>query len=285
MQLAFEMELPRPRITLRPSAKANIIQKAAKSILVPANGRIAAYDFALNPYRGCQFGCSYCYAAFFQGPKRPDDQWGDWVEIKTNALELLKREPRLSGAKLYLGSATDPYQPVEMQAGITRSLLEFMATLPDQPRIVVQTRSPLVTRDIDLLKKFQNIRVNFSITTDNEPVRRSFEPKTASIARRIEAAEKLIEAGISVAICVSPMLPLEDPLAFGQKLRSINAQFYTASAFHRGKSQFRSGTREKALRLAKEWNWGGPEYIETVIRLKQALPELDTKGLAFQPIS
>lgn len=290
MQLAFELgsdpgqslsQPYRPPRTSRPAKKTTHVD--AKSILAKATGRIDSFDFSLNPYRGCQFGCSYCYAAFFQPePERVAD-WGEWVEVKQNALALLRKDSRVPGAKILIGSATDAYQPVELQLGLTRSLLEYMAALPVQPRIVIQTRSPIVARDIDILKQFKNLRVNLSITTDDEEVRKAFEPKTASIRRRIETAHKLVESGIPVGICVSPMLPLTNPEEFGRRLKAIGAQRYTASAFHRNRGAFRSNTGAKALQLANEMNWGGFECVEALVELRKSLPEIETKGLAFLP--
>ena len=283
MQLAFELGAQPATPIDRQRGKTKIHGIESKSILHKATGRLDSYDYTMNPYRGCQFGCSYCYAAFFQPEPDRIADWGEWVDVKENAVALLRKDKRALGAKIYLGSATDAYQPIEMQLGLTRSLLDYMSTLMIQPRVVIQTRSPIVARDIDILKRFENIRVNLSITTDNEETRKAFEPKTASIARRLETAEKLIEAGISVGICVSPMLPIENPTEFGRKLRDLGATYYTASPFHKGSSSFAAGTRSKALQIAREMNWGGPEYIETLIQLRQALPELETKGLTFSP--
>lgn len=285
MQLAFELESPRPLSPVKTLRNAAVAYREAKSILTPASGRLEGYDFALNPYRGCQFDCSYCYASFFAGAGQAESEWGDWVVVKENALELLQRDQRLFGANIYFGSATDPYQPVEMQTGLTRSLLQYMAALPVQPKIVLQTRSPLVTRDIDLFQKFKKIRVNLTIPTDSEEVRRAFEPKTPSIARRLEAVRKLTDANIPVGVCLSPMLPLADPKAFGQTLKETGALFFTATPFHRGKGSFRSGTRERAIQTAKEWGWGGPEFVEALMELRQTLPEVDTKGHAFRPLA
>ena len=120
---------------------------------------------------GCGFACTYCFASFFQPEQERFDSWGQWIDIKSNAAELLKKKRDLKGARIFMSSATDPYQPLEMRTGLTRSLVEIMADPLRQPRLVVQTRSPLVTRDLDLLKQFKHVRVNMSITTDDEDVR------------------------------------------------------------------------------------------------------------------
>lgn len=284
MQLAFELDPVVVGRATKPLVRRGAVDITAKSILGKAVGRLDAYDLTLNPYRGCQFGCSYCYAAFFQPEPEKVEHWGEWVEVKSNALALLRADKRVAGAKMYVGSATDPYQPVELQTGLTRSLLGFMAQLPVQPRLVIQTRSPIVARDIDLLRQFKNLRVNMSITTDSEVVRRAFEPKTASIGRRIETVEKLVAAGIETGVCVSPMLPIHDPKMFAERLRATGASKFTTSAFHKGKNPYAAGTRRQAIKIAREMEWGGAEYVEAVIEMRAVLPELETKGEAFRPI-
>ena len=87
----------------------------ATQILTPAGGYLAAYDYSLNPWRGCSFGCSYCYAAAFHTPER-QQTWGDWLLVKQNAVDKVRRLRRdLRGKRVYLSSATDPYLPIERQ--------------------------------------------------------------------------------------------------------------------------------------------------------------------------
>src|SRR5262245_26437028 len=144
---------------------------SAHSILSRASGYIDAFDYTLNPYRGCAFACDYCYAAFFADSLARMESWGDWVVVKENAVALLRRVgSRIEGKSIYMSSVTDPYQPVELKLQLTRALLETM--LPHQPRLVVQTRSPSVTRDLDLLRRSKVLRVNMTITTDDDGIRK-----------------------------------------------------------------------------------------------------------------
>ena len=111
---------------------AAIRRAPARDILTRATGFIGAYDFTLNPYNGCTFGCTYCYAAFFNRTAQDRDNWGYWVRVKENAVELLQRRLRrapdyLDGKAIYMSSVTDPYQPIERRVGITRGILEVMA--------------------------------------------------------------------------------------------------------------------------------------------------------------
>ena len=97
-------------------------------LLTKATGFMDAYDFTLNPYSGCSFGCTYCYAAFFSRDAAKRDNWGYWVSVKANAIDLLKKRRRsLDGKLIYMSSVTDPYQPIERQLKLTRRLLELMA--------------------------------------------------------------------------------------------------------------------------------------------------------------
>src|SRR5262249_27969254 len=147
-------------------------QLIARSIFSPATGfiRRGGFDWTCNPYVGCSFGCVYCYAMFLPQSRRPPEEWGRWLQAKVNAIGLPRPQaPRLAGQAVSLSSVTDPYLPAERSLGLTRGILE--ALLPHQPRLVVQTRGPLVVRDTDLLRQFRSVRVNLSIPTDSEEVR------------------------------------------------------------------------------------------------------------------
>lgn len=167
------------------------------------------YDYTINPYRGCVFGCAYCYASrFVRDDESKRKSWGDWVEVKRNAVDALQREShKLVGKRVFLSSATDPYQPVELRLGLTRSLLEtLLISFPS--RLHIQTRSPHVVRDLDLFRRFgDTLTVGISIPTDSEVVRRTFEPRAPALFRRLKAAQTLHEAGIVTVASVAPLLP------------------------------------------------------------------------------
>jgi DNA repair photolyase len=254
----------------------------ARSILSKASGYISGFDFTLNPYSGCGFACAYCYAAFFAGSIAKKEDWGRWVEVKQNAAELLRKAGgRLAGKAIYMSSVTDPYQPVELKLGLTRSLLELM--LPHQPRLVVQTRSPFVTRDLDLLRQFQRVRVNMSITTDDDAIRKVFEPLCASIPRRLAAIEEVKAAGVPTGICLTPLLPVTDADAFGPRLRAANADVYVIQQFQAGNARFAAGTRPAARTLAQERGWTEARYQEVRTILARHLPHLFEGREGFMP--
>ncbi len=244
----------------------------AKSILTRPTGRIRTFDYSLNPYRGCGFGCNYCYAAFFVPDDVSRDAWGEWVEVKENTVAALARHRDLGGAKILVGSATDPYQPIEATVGVTRAILEHLANRFDQPHLVIQTRGPLVTRDIDLFKKFKNLRVNMSFTTDSDEIRKRFEPACASIDRRLDALRELKAAGIGIGVSLSPMLPIEDPIGFARTLRDLDADQYWAGYFHSSERRFASNTGKRALEVAKEFGWSSSRFERTKEMLKQLVP-------------
>jgi DNA repair photolyase len=181
-----------------------------KSVLTKQGGKQRIpYDFTINPYRGCLFGCSYCYASkFVHDDLDKKAEWGQWVEYKKNAVDALQREShKIVGSTVFFSSATDPYQPVERRLRLTRALLEVLLfSFPSH--LHIQTRSPMVVRDIDLFLRFgKTLAVGISIPTDSETVRKIFEPRAPSIPRRLKAAQSLKEAGIRVTASVAPLLP------------------------------------------------------------------------------
>ncbi len=168
----------------------------ARSILTRASGFMTEWDYTLNPYAGCGFGCNYCYAAFFARDQKRRDAWGDWVDAKHNAVELIRRacaRGNVTGKSIYMSSVTDPYQPVERQLQLTREILREL--IESQPHLTVQTRSPLVTRDVDLLKKLQSVQVNMTVTTDSDEVVQAFEPHCPTNRKRLTAIAEVAEAG------------------------------------------------------------------------------------------
>ena len=119
------------------TGKAEVTYVQTGQLLTKPTGFMNAYDFTLNPYSGCSFGCTYCYAAFFSRDTEKRDTWGYWVDVKENAIELLdKRRKSLDDKLIYMSSVTDPYQPIERELELTRRLLEIMAER-HKPKLVV----------------------------------------------------------------------------------------------------------------------------------------------------
>lgn len=197
------------------------------------------YDACLNPYVGCEFGCSYCYVRFFI--KDPNKEWGEFVRVRMHMEDKLPKELQkgylrfddgtethkdpetgeikkrkkkkdflISETRLVIGTMTDPYQPAEKKYKITRKALEIL-TDPKKPqfaKVGIFTRSPLVLNDLDLIKKLPNARVHFTITPYPPEVLRVIEPYASKTSRRWQVVEKLKEAGIRTHVNISPVMPI-----------------------------------------------------------------------------
>ncbi len=170
------------------------------------------FDYVVNPYVGCQHGCTYCYARFmkrFSGHKEP---WGQFVDVKVNAPALLQRDvAKTSPGTVWVSGVCDPYQPLEKIYALTRKCLEIL--LQHNWPVTVQTKSPLVLRDVDLLKGRDKFEVGFSVTTADEAIRKIFEPFAPPISERIRALEELHSFGIKTFAMIAPMLPRAEELA------------------------------------------------------------------------
>ena len=245
---------------------ADVTRAQARSVLTKPAGFMSEYDFTLNPYSGCSFGCSYCYAAFFGASREERDDWGRWVRVKENAVALLaKRKPgSLDGKRIYMSSVTDPYQPVERELGLTRGLLEILAGQhgpeypalldePPKPKLVVQTRSPDVERDCDLLRRIEEnggrSQVNMTVTTDDEEVRRAFEPSCPSNATRLRALARVQAEGVAACVTMTPLLWVSDADAFADRLLETGVRKFIVQPFHFQRGKFVASTREKAVDL------------------------------------
>lgn len=187
----------------------------SKTLLTQATGYLdIGFTHSLNPYSGCAFACRYCYVRELPIQKFKGIPWGEWVDIKMNAREVYRKEiiklrKKERPINLYMSSATDPYQPIERKACITRGLLEEMLFYPPD-FLVIQTRGPLIERDIDLLiqlKERCKLLVSMTIETDREDVKRIFAPFAPSIHKRLKALQKLHLANIPTQAAISPLLP------------------------------------------------------------------------------
>jgi DNA repair photolyase len=259
-------------------------QVNARSIFSPATGfiRRGGFDWTCNPYLGCSFGCTYCYAMFLPQNRRPREDWGKWFQAKANAVELARRQaPKVAGQAVYVSSVTDPYLPAERSLGLTRGVLEALA--PHQPRLLVQTRGTLVVRDADVLRQFQAVRVNMSIPTDTEAVRQAFEPKAPPLERRWRALEQLRAAGLPVGVCVTPTLPLEDPAAFVRRLAAFRPDVLVTQDFHDSGGGFGADTGPAARDILARLCWKAVDYQDFVARLRDAVPDAYEAEAGFFP--
>lgn len=191
--------------------KLNIVN--AKSIFVKSG--LPGSDWVINPYNGCLFKCMYCYVAQIARWKHPSEEWGTYLDIKINAPELLKIELEKLAKKLkrkdfgtvFFSSVTDPYVGIEAKYQLTRKCLKVFADLGYEGNVTLQTKSPLVTRDIDILKKLKNATVGFTVTTLDDKVSRFLESAAPSVTDRITALKILNDKGISTYAFIGPILP------------------------------------------------------------------------------
>lgn len=188
-------------------SRAHIELVDVKSILTRTSGYLAGFTHSLQPYAGCQFSCRYCYVRELavQRTNRFRLPWSAWLVAKRNAPALLARA-RLAQARIFMSSATDPYTPAEKRFEITRACLAVMAERPPAA-LVVQTRSPLVLRDVALLARIPRLALSFTVTTADERVRRLLEPDSPRFARRLATLRALKAAGLRVQAALAPLLP------------------------------------------------------------------------------
>jgi len=175
---------------------------SCKTALSPSS--LPGLDYSLNPYRGCQHGCAYCYVPNVL--RIPRAEWSCFVDVKTNIPAVLSHElKKKKRGVVGISTVTDPYQPIEKKHNLTRYCLEQLL-IHDFP-VCIQTKSSLVTRDIDLISKFSKSEVMFSIGTSNDNERKILEPYASSIDERLVAMKKCRDAGIKTTVFFGPVYP------------------------------------------------------------------------------
>ena len=196
-----------------PGPATRFFRDTARSVITRNESPDVGFTASLNPYRGCENGCPYCYARpthEFLGLSAGLD-FETKIFVKEDAPELLRREltsPGWTPEVLVLSGVTDPYQPIERRVRVTRRCLEVLAEFRNPVAII--TKSHLVTRDIDLLQELSGHRaasVTLSVTTLRRELQRIMEPRTSTPERRLEAIRKLSAAGVPVAVNVAPVIP------------------------------------------------------------------------------
>jgi DNA repair photolyase len=189
--------------------KAVIVKEVlAKSIL----SKSKIFDYVVNPYIGCQHGCSFCYARFMKRVTGHREPWGEFVDVKANAAGLLRTEIRKKRrGRVWVSGVCDPYQPLEEKYRLTRQCLEILAG--DGWEATIQTRSPLVLRDIDVIRRGEGFEAGLSVTTADDGIRKLFEPGAPPIGERIRALDEMHKAGIRTYAMIAPLLPGAEGLA------------------------------------------------------------------------
>ena len=181
--------------------------------------KIPGVKYCLNPYVGCEHGCIYCYAVFMKRFTEHSEEWGKFVDTKLGFVKRLSVQlGETKPGTLMLGTVTDAYQPLEAEMKLTRRCLELLAGRDLE--VHIQTKSDLVLRDLDLLKKIKNCWVGFTITTPDQEMARQFEPRACEVSRRLKALRILNRNQIRTFAFVGPILP-----AFSDNAESLRELF------------------------------------------------------------
>jgi DNA repair photolyase len=184
--------------------RMKIAEKNCKNALVKSG--IEGVDYALNPYTGCQHACIYCYAEFMRKYTNHPEPWGEFVDVKIDLPDRLRQQlKRTKPGTVMIGTVTDAYQPVERKFRLTRQCLEILSGT-DYP-VFIQTKSDLILRDIDVLKKIKHKEVGMTITCPDANVERLFEPGAADLEKRFYALSQLKDSGIPTFVFFGPILP------------------------------------------------------------------------------
>lgn len=183
----------------------------AKGILTKSN--LPDCDYVVNPYTGCRFGCTYCYASFMgRFVDKSVNDWGNYVFVKTNSVELLAKDIKSlknkgKGKTVFFSSVTDPYQGLEAKYKLTRGCLQVLADCEFEGLVGILTKSNLVLRDIDIFKQLKNVEVGLTITSTSDDISRYFEKFAPSANERLSALKQLNEQDIKTYAFVGPLLP------------------------------------------------------------------------------
>ena len=251
---------------------------STKTIIARNNSPDVGFDRSINPYRGCEHGCVYCFARpthAYLGLS-PGLDFESRIFVKPEAARLLKAElakPGYTCQPIAMGTNTDPYQPTERKLAITRSILEVLREF-DHPVCIV-TKSALIQRDIDILADMAKKRlatVSLSVTTLDRGLARTLEPRAATPERRLETIRALAEAGIPTGVLAAPMIPalndaeLENILAACREAGATTAGYVALRLPHELKTLFREwlethvpGKAKHVMSLVTEMH-GGKEY-------------------------
>lgn len=255
--------------------------------LTPTGGFLERFGYSLNPYIGCAFGaaggCPFCYVRALPVVRANPSEWGDWVIAKMDLSERLEHElkslaenGRLADSAIFMSSATDPYQGWERRLGLTRRALEVLVRNPPR-RLLVQTRSPMIERDIDLISALgSRAIVSITLETNDDQVRRAITPTSPSVGRRIATMRFMRAAGIFTQMAIAPMMP-NDPECFASFAKEAADRVIVDTYFDGDGAK---GRRSRALGIGKLYErlgygeWFRPGAEEALLKaLRERLGE------------
>jgi DNA repair photolyase len=266
-----------------------IEESTARRILSPVSGFLltAGFTHSLTPARNCTLGCSYCYVPTMRvqaGLRKEDwEHWGDYTVIKSNAPSLLANELR-AGQIIYCSPLVDPYQPAEMSVELMPKILEQVYIRPPKT-FVIQTRSRYILRDLHLLQavaEHTDLRISFSITTDDDRIRRQFEARCDSIESRVETVQALREAGLDVYVTLAPLLPFT-PATLAELVAPLSGNPFLGDPLHIRATKPRGATtRQVALDILRKFDaleWANAAFQSRAV--EELKNELESRGRRF----
>ena len=252
-----------------------ILHAEARSILSKTTGFIAEAGFthSLTPARNCTFGCTYCYVPTLgiYGGLKPEDwqRWGQFTTFKTNAATLLARALRQDQV-IYCSPLVDPYQPAEESENAMPQILDALIANP--PAIfTIQTRGPLILRDLKQLQALAQrtkLRVSFSLTTDNEEVRRRYEPHCATFDLRLRTIRELQAEGIDTYATLAPLLPCNPENLAAAAIDATTNPIIGDPLHVRPTKRTGATTREAAYRISRvhhQEHWLDPAFQSQIV--------------------
>jgi DNA repair photolyase len=284
-----------------PALKTQLIRDTTRTIIARNTSPDISFDRSINPYRGCEHGCIYCFARpthAYLGFS-PGTDFETQILVKPNAAELLAKElsaKSYSPRTIAMGTNTDPYQPTEKKLRITRSILEVLRDFNHPVGIV--TKSALVARDIDILGPMAEqglAKVAISVTTLDRKLARVMEPRASTPPRRLQAIKALREAGIPTGVMFAPVIPalnddeLESVLEAGRDMGALSAGYVLLrlpleikDLFHEWLEANEPGRAKHVMSLIRQMR-GGKDYdAEWGKRMTGAGPYADLIGRRFQ---
>ncbi len=262
----------------------------ARSVLVKS--RLPDTDYVVNPYTGCEFGCLYCYASFMgKFVNEPIENWGNYVFVKTNAVSVFERELRLlkdRKSSIFISSVTDPYQGAESKYLLTRGILDAIARSGYPGPVSIQTKSSLVLRDMDIIKRIPDAEVGMTITTTDDRLSRFLEVRATASSARLQALKRLNEEGIRTYAFVGPLLPhfrdepelLDDLFASiaGAGVSEVYVEHINLGSYIRKRlSDYLSGNPELQRAYAEAATAAHREALDRIVKEK-----LDKYGLRIR---
>ncbi|MFS1517254.1 radical SAM protein [Bacillus sp. SCS-151] len=247
------------------------LYKTPKTLLNKGTGFLSGYSHSLNPYTGCAYACSYCYVRQMPVSTFRKTEWGTWVDIKKDAASTFQKEllraKTIGPVTIFMSSSTDPYQSIEHKEKVTQSLLKIMVESPPD-FLLVQTRSPLVRRDIKMLQQLgTKVRVSMTVETDREDIRKHFAPYAPPIPARLKTLQLLAESGIPTQVAIAPVLPSSE--RFAEILRPLVSRVCIDDYFmgdgSGGKRTYKLGLQELYRNLEME-EWYHPSAYQMVYK-------------------